>query len=193
MPQPERRVPAGRARIHPRCQRSSDTSSPADVCGAVRKDAPTLRPPTGYTTALPQSAGMPSVHRRPTHQVQSHCGCGASQSRARSSRLCHPTDRVRVLRSAHTFHAAFRPHLAVTPLHFTGPSAPRTPGQGTFSTTHDRMHSTHAPGSVARCCVPRPLSGMVHRRAASLHPYGWVTSALGHGSSVDGRSKTHGV
>ena len=34
-----------------------------------------------------------------------------------------------------------------TPLRFPCPSAPRTPGQETFTPEHDRMHGTHAPVS----------------------------------------------
>ena len=51
---------------------------------------------------------------------------------------------VRVPRPAPSFHAAFRCPLAKTPLRFPCPSAPRTPGQETFTPEHDRMHGTHA-------------------------------------------------
>jgi hypothetical protein len=44
----------------------------------------------------------------------------------------------------HAFPATFRPHLAVTPLRFPDPAAPRTPGQETFTPKHDSMHGTHA-------------------------------------------------
>ena len=35
-----------------------------------------------------------------------------------------------------------------TPLRFPCPSAPRIPGQGTFTPKHDNMHGTHAPGEL---------------------------------------------
>ncbi len=45
--------------------------------------------------------------------------------RAHSSQDCHASYPVRVPRPAHSFHAAFRPHFAVTPLRFPCPSPPR--------------------------------------------------------------------
>ena len=75
-------------------------------------------------------------------------------SRASSPRRYHTSYRVRVPRPARSFHASFRPHLAVTPWRFPCPSAPRTPGRGTFTHEHDSMHGTHARaerrGSVCR-------------------------------------------
>ena len=66
--------------------------------------------------------------------------CGRVPS---SSRAYHTSYPVRVPRPAPSFHASFRPHLTVTPWRFPCPSAPRTPGQGTFTPKHDRMHGTH--------------------------------------------------
>jgi hypothetical protein len=43
-------------------------------------------------------------------------------------------------------NAPFRPHLVVTLWRFPCPSAPRTPGRGTFTPEHDSMHGTHAAG-----------------------------------------------
>ena len=72
------------------------------------------------------------------------CGWRTLWSRAHSSRAYHTSYPVRVPRPAPSFHASFRPHLAVTPWRFPCPSAPRTPGQGTFTPKHDSMHGTHA-------------------------------------------------
>jgi hypothetical protein len=68
--------------------------------------------------------------------------------RAHSSRTYHTSYLVRIPRPAPSFHAAFRPHLAVTPWRFPGPSAPRTPGQTTFTPEPDHRHGTH------RCASP---------------------------------------
>jgi hypothetical protein len=131
------------------------TMPSADRCGAVRGDSSALSPETGHPADLPRSAVRPSVHRRPMYQAQSSCGWRTSRSRARSSRLYHTSYRVRVPRPARSFHASFRPHLAVTPWRFPCPSAPRTPGQGTFTPKHDRMHGTHA--TAQSRALPRRL------------------------------------
>ena len=99
---------------------------------------------------LPWSAVVPSVHRRRMYKARPNCGWRASRSRASSPQAYHTSYPVRVPRPARSFHASFGPHLAVTPLRFPGPSAPRTPGQGTFTPEHDSMHGTHA-----RCQPPR--------------------------------------
>src|SRR4249919_3956937 len=78
------------------------------------------------------------------YQAQPNCGWRALLWRASSPRLYHTSSPVRVPRPARAFHAAFGPHLAVTPLRFPGPSAPRTPGRGTFTPKPDSMHGTHA-------------------------------------------------
>ena len=49
--------------------------------------------------------------------------------------------------------------LTVTPWRFPGPSAPRTPGPGTFTPKHDSMHGTHAGASAARGRPPRSGAG----------------------------------
>ena len=67
-------------------------------------------------------------------------------------------------RPARSFHASFRPHLTVTPLRFPCPSAPRTPGQGTFTPKHDSMHGTHAR------CQPLGIAGARDER--TLFPVG---------------------
>ena len=122
----------------------------ADFCGAVRGDCSTLSPLRGHPADLPWSAVIPSVHRRRIDQAQSTCGWRALLSRASSPRRYHTSYPVRVPRPAPSFHAAFRPHLTVTPWRFPCPSAPRTPGQGTCSPEHDRMHGTHAGGEPPR-------------------------------------------
>jgi hypothetical protein len=119
------------------------TMPSADFCGAVREDSSALSSTPGHPADLPRSAVRPSVHSRPIDTAQSSCGGRTSRARARSSRLSHTSYRVRVPRPARAFHASFRPHLAVTPLRFPCPSAPRIPGQGTFTPKHDSMHGTH--------------------------------------------------
>jgi hypothetical protein len=108
------------------------TMPSADFCGAVREDSSTLSPLRGDTAGLPRSAVRPSVHRRRMYQVRPSCGWRTLWSRAHSSRASHTSYPVRVPRPAPSFHAAFRPHLTVTPLRVPCPSAPRTPGQGDF-------------------------------------------------------------
>jgi hypothetical protein len=116
----------------------------ADFCETVREDYSTPSPQCGPLAALPWSAVIPSVHRRRIYQAQPNGGWRALLVRASSPRLSHTSDPVRVPRPARAFHAAFRPHLTVTPWRFPCPSAPRTPGQKTFTPEHDSMHGTHA-------------------------------------------------
>ena len=113
---------------------------------------------SGHPADLPRSAVRPSVQRRPIYEAQPACGWRTSLSRARSPRRYHTSSRVRVPRPAPSFHATFRRPLARTPLRFPGPSAPRTPGQETFTPKHDRMHGTHAGGE------PPPEAGARHER-----------------------------
>ena len=120
------------------------TRPSADFCGAVREDRSTLSPQRGHPADLPWSAVIPSVHRRRIYQAQPNGGWRALLSRASSPRAYHTSYPVRVPRPARAFHASFRPHLTVTPLRFPCPSAPRTPGQGTFTPKHYGMHGTHA-------------------------------------------------
>jgi len=120
------------------------TRPSADVCEAVREDCSALSPIPGHPLDLPRSAVIPSVPRRRSDQARPNCGWRALRSRARSPRLYHTSYPVRVPRPAPSFHASFRPHLAVTPLRFPCPSAPRIPGRGTCTPKHDRMHGTHA-------------------------------------------------
>jgi hypothetical protein len=169
---PDARAPTSRRRPSPRST-SGDSSSPpfrpsarsrgptmpsADFCGAVREDGSPLSPLQGHPADLPWYAGIPSVQRRPIDQAPSGCGWRALRSRASSPRRDHTSDRVRVPRPARSFHAAFRPHLTVTPWRFPCPSAPRTPGQGTFTPEHDSMPGTHAgsPPSPLGECPPAP-------------------------------------
>jgi hypothetical protein len=137
-----------------------------------------LPPPSvlaGHPADLPRSAVLPSVHRRRIYQAPSSYGWRTSRSRARSSRLCHTSYPVRVPRPAPSFHAAFRPHRTVTPWRFPCPSAPRIPGRGTCTPTHDRMHGTHA--HAERRGSPRPLQRMV-RQALCLEA-GVILKAAG--------------
>jgi hypothetical protein len=120
------------------------TMPSADFCGAVREDSSALSPQPGHTADLPRSAVIPSVHRRRIYKARPSCGWRALLSRASSPRAYHTSYPVRVPRPARAFHAAFSPHLAVTPWRFPCPSAPRIPGQGTCTPKHDSMHGTHA-------------------------------------------------
>jgi hypothetical protein len=120
------------------------TRPSADCCEVVREDGSALSPLPGHPAALPRSAVRPSVPRRRRYQARPHCGWRALLWRARSPRAYHPSYPVRVPRPAPSFHASFRPHLAVTPWRCPWPSAPRTPGQETVTPKHDRMHGTHA-------------------------------------------------
>jgi hypothetical protein len=190
-PQPERHLPACQRRVHPRCRARSPTprrrpshrstsgrhsSLPfrpsarsrvptrpsADFCEAVREDCSTLSP-AGHPADLPRSAVIPSVHRRRIDQAPPTCGWRALLLRARSPRLYHTSYPVRVPRPARSFHASFRPHLTVTPWRFPCPSAPRTPGQETFTPKHDSMHGTHAGHEPRRS--RRRLHALVRPRA----------------------------
>ena len=141
----------------------------ADCCRAVRDDGTALSPLPGHPAALPRSAVRPSVPRRRRYQARPHCGWRALLGRARSPRAYHPSYPVRVPRPAPSFHASFRPHLAVTPWRFPGPSAPRTPGQETFTPKHDRMHGTHA-GPEPRAPARR-LQALVRLGCNLQEPY----------------------
>jgi hypothetical protein len=129
----------------------------ADLCRAVREDCSALSPLTGHPTDLQRYAVIPSVHRRRIDQVRRACGWRTLWWRAHSSRAYHTSDPVGVPRPARSFHAAFRPHLAVTAWRYTCPSAPRTPGRGTC-TEHDRMHGTHAHEERRGKNHPQPLA-----------------------------------
>jgi hypothetical protein len=115
----------------------------ADFCEAVREDSSALSPTPGHPADLPRSAVIPSVPRRRIYTVRPSCGWRTSWWRAHSSRAYHTSYPVRVPRPAPSFHASFRPHLTVTPWRFPCPSAPRTPGRGTFTPKHDSMPGTH--------------------------------------------------
>ena len=162
---PSARLRCGSAYLLPRlsalgCLTSVACAGPtmpsADFCGAVREDCSTLSP----------IQDTPQISRGKL----SYCRCldagfikhsppvdGGLCCRASSLRLYHTSYPVRVPRPAPSFHAAFRPHLTVTPWRFPCPSAPRTPGQETFTPKHDSMHGTHA-GRQARleavACTP---------------------------------------
>src|SRR5215475_8433642 len=147
----------------------------ADVCEVVRGEGSALSPPRGHPADLPRSAVIPAVHRHRMYQVRPNCGWRTLWSRAHASRAYHTSYPVRVPRPAPSFHASFRPHLTVTPWRFPGPSAPRTPGQETFTPKHDRMPGTHARGerratadravpTTNACAVARPLQCGVRRR-----------------------------
>ena len=163
-PPPARRLPACQPRVHPNGRASPDPANGRDSldrsglpigaggpmpaaagCGAVRADSSALRPQQpGHPAALPGSAVIPSGPRRRIDQARPNGGWRALRSRARSPRADYTSYPVRVPRPARSFHAAFRPHLAVTPVRVPGPAAPRTPGQGPCTPKPDRMHGTHA-------------------------------------------------
>ena len=105
-----------------------------------------LRPPSwpGHPADRPRSVARPSGHRRRIDPARPSCGWRTLGWRAHSSRASHTSSPVRVPRPAPAFHASFKPHLAVTPWRFPGPSAPRIPGRGTFTPKHDHMPGTHA-------------------------------------------------
>jgi hypothetical protein len=132
------------------------TMPSADFCGAVREDCSALSP----IQDTPQiSRGKPSYRRCIDAGFIKHrsaCGWRALLLRASSPRLYHTSYPVRVLRPARSFHASFRRPLARTPLRFPCPSAPRTPGRGTFTPEHDSMHGTHA-GYELRRVAPSAL------------------------------------
>src|SRR2546430_4827759 len=144
------------------CQ--AHTMPSADFCEVVRGDYSTLSPPRGHPADLPRSAVIPSVHRRRIYKVRLSCGWRTLWSRAHSSQAYHTSYPVRVPRPAPSFHASFRPHLTVTPLRFPCPSAPRIPGQGTFTPKHDSMHGTHAKAQRRR----QASAAIVYDRARSL-------------------------
>ena len=144
------------------------TMPSADFCGAVREDCSALSP----CQDTPQiSRGKLSYRRCIDAGFIKHSPIvdgGLHWSRARSPRLYHTSYPVRVPRPAPSFHASFRPHLTVTPLRFPCPSAPRTPGQETFTPKHDSMHGTHAGlsragyrvGSSAWLACPTPFGAV---------------------------------
>ena len=174
---PSARSRCGSAYLFPRlsalgCLTSLACAGPtmpsADFCGAVREDASALSP--GQDT--PQiSRGQRSYRRcidAGLYQARPSCGWRTLWWRAHSSRAYHTSYPVRVPRPAPSFHAAFRPHLAVTPWRFPGPSAPRIPGRGTFTPKHDSMHGTHASSE------PPPTAGARDERTL----YGVGSSAF---------------
>ena len=82
------------------------------------------------------------------------------------------------------------PTSRVTPWRCPGPSAPRTPGQGTCTPTHDRMHGTHAkhePRASARrlhaLVRPRATLKTVDQPAPLTR---LVLSLVGYAASFDG-------
>ena len=154
--------------FRPSARSRGPTMPSADFCRAVREDHSALSPMIRHPADLPRSAVRPSVHRRRMYTARPNCGWRALRSRARSPRAYHTSYPVRVPRPARSFHAAFRPHLTVTPWRFPCPSTPRIPGQGTFTPEHDRMHGTHA----------RPeLRGSPRRLKAVVIPFILVTAS----------------
>jgi hypothetical protein len=166
------------------------TMPSADFCGAVREDSSALSPVPGHPADLPRSAVRPSVHRRRMYQVRPACGWRTLWSRAHSSRAYHTSYPVRVPRPAPSFHAAFRPHLTVTPLRFPGPSAPRIPGQGTFTPKHDSMHGTHAGGErrgTSASLFPVRSTALLGRVFSSK------PGSAPHQRFINGRALRHGL
>jgi hypothetical protein len=151
----------------------------ADFCEAVREDSSALSPSPGHPAALPRSAVIPSGHRRRIDKVHPSCGWRTSWLRAHASRASHTSYPVRGPRPAPSFHASFRPHLTVTPWRFPCPSAPRTPGRGSFTPKHDRMHGTHAPDQrpPSRGAARVPANDTGGRSAGSG---GWASMFIPH-------------
>jgi hypothetical protein len=100
------------------------TMPSAECCGALREYPSSLRSTPGHPTDRPGSAVRPSGHRCRLHHVRPSWGGRTWWWRAHSSRAYHLSYPIRVPRPAPSFHAAFKPHLAVTPGRFPGPSAP---------------------------------------------------------------------
>ena len=149
--------PFGLGVPHERCLRRADDA----LCGLLRGgQGGFLHPQSspGHPADLPWSAVLPSVHRRRMYQAPPHGGWRAVLWRARSPRRYHTAYPVRVPRPAPSCHAAVRPHLTVTPWRCPCPSAPRTPGQQTFTPKHDRMHGTHARAQARERSERRPAA-----------------------------------
>ena len=143
----------------------------ADCCGTVREALASLShfPSHATSQGIPQlSRGKSQSRPRINAGFTKHSlsGWRTWWSRAPSSQDCHASSPVRIPRPAHSFHASFRPRLTATPLRFPGPSAPRIPGQGTFTPKHDSMHGTHA---AAKPCPAGAsvLSSWFSRRVAA--------------------------
>ena len=160
-------------------QRSSTMPS-ADFCGAVSEDCSPLSPAQdtpeisrgqrSYLRCI--DAGLTSTPR---------CGWRTLWWRAHSSRAYHTSYPVCVPRPAPSFQAAFRPHLAVTPWRFPGPSAPCKPGRGTFTPKHDTC-TAHTPGvSRALLRVGSMLLFGKPRCARDLRAAPRVPFRVGHG------------
>ena len=125
----------------PRLRRAYDAA--ADFCGAVREDSAARRP--GQDTPPIARGQLPDRRCLDagfiTHAPAVDGGLGGGVPSLLS--VPHLVS-GRVPRPAPAFHAAFRPHLAVTPWRFPGPPAPRIPGRGTCTPKHDNMPGTHA-------------------------------------------------
>jgi hypothetical protein len=128
------------------------TMPSADCCGAVREDSSALSPcqdtPQISRGTLPYRPGRDAGLIKPAPAGDGGL-CGGVPPRP-----------------APSCHAAFRPHLAVTPWRFPGPAAPRIPGRGTFTPKHDTMHGTHAGPEPRRS--RRRLQALVRRGPGKL-------------------------
>ena len=119
----------------------------ADFSHAVRIDPSTLSQFQSHAT----SQGTWEISRGKTQNLpcvdagfikHTPCGWRTSLSRANSSRVYHTSYPVPVRRPACSDWTSSGPHLAVTPLSFSLPSAPLTPGIGT-STLLALCHARH--------------------------------------------------
>jgi hypothetical protein len=141
----------------------------ADCCWTVREALASLSQFPWHATSqgIPQlsrgkSQSRPRIDAGFTKQPLS--GWRTLWSRAHSSQNCHASYPVRIPRPARSFHASFRPHLAVTPLRFPCPSPP--PGwtedfhlQALRHARHTRGRSPFAAHTETLWVLPKPQAG----------------------------------
>src|SRR5712692_805231 len=109
--------------------RSVGTMPSADCCWTVREPCASLSQFPWHATSqgilqLSQGKSQSLLRIDAGFTKQPRSGWRTLWLRAHSSQGCHASYPVRVPRPTHSFHASFRPHLAVTPLRFPCPSPP---------------------------------------------------------------------
>jgi len=93
------------------------------------------------------------------------CLCVRTQTGASSSRVYHTSYPVSVRRPASLDWASSRPRLATTPLPFSLPSAPRTPGPGTSTpevVRHARRTRQVSPAALAVRWIPLLCTALIN-------------------------------